>query len=44
LKPGDCVVFKAWTDCVVAQPACPQGFNPVARWYPTDLHRIYEVA
>ena len=44
-KPGDCVVFKAWIDCIVALSACPQEFNPVAGWYPTDLHvGIYEVA
>jgi uncharacterized protein YcgI (DUF1989 family) len=37
-KPGDCVVLKAWIDCIVALSACPQEFNPVAGWYPTDLH------
>ena len=42
-KPGDCVVFKAWIDSIVALSACPQEFNPVAGWYPTDLHvGIYE--
>lgn len=42
-KPGDYVVMKAWIDCVVALSACPQDFNPVAGWYPTDLHvGIYE--
>ena len=30
-KPGDCVVFKAWEDSVVALSACPQEFNPVGR-------------
>ncbi len=44
-KPGDCVVFKAWVDTVVALSACPQDFNPVADWYPSDLHAgIYEAA
>jgi uncharacterized protein len=44
-KPGDCVVFKAWIDSVVALSACPQEFNPVAGWFPTDLHvGIYEAA
>ncbi len=44
-KAGDCVVFKAWTDSIVALSACPQEFNPVAGWYPTDLHvGIYEAA
>jgi uncharacterized protein YcgI (DUF1989 family) len=44
-KPGDCVVFKAWIDCIVALSACPQEFNPVAGWYPTDLHvGIYAAA
>ena len=43
-KPGDCVVFKAWIDCIAALSACPQEFNPVAGWYPTDLHvGIYAV-
>jgi uncharacterized protein YcgI (DUF1989 family) len=44
-KPGDYVVFKAWIDSIVALSACPQEFNPVAGWYPTDLHvGIYEAA
>jgi uncharacterized protein YcgI (DUF1989 family) len=44
-KPGDCVVFKAWIDSIVALSACPQEFNPVAGWYRTDLHvGIYEAA
>jgi uncharacterized protein YcgI (DUF1989 family) len=44
-RPGDCVVFKAWMDSVVALSACPQEFNPVAGWYPTDLRvGIYEAA
>jgi uncharacterized protein YcgI (DUF1989 family) len=37
-KPGDCVVFRAWTDSIVALSVCPQEFNPVAGRYPTDLH------
>jgi uncharacterized protein YcgI (DUF1989 family) len=44
-KPGDCVVFKAWIDCIAVLSACPQEFNPVAGWYPTDLHvGIYAAA
>jgi len=42
-KPGNYVVFKAWIDSVVELSACPPEFNPVAGWYPTDLHiGIYE--
>jgi uncharacterized protein YcgI (DUF1989 family) len=37
-RPGDYVVFKAWIDCVIAVSACPQEFNPIAGWYPTELH------
>lgn len=37
-KPGDYVVFKAWIDCVIAVSACPQEFNPISGWYPTELH------
>jgi uncharacterized protein YcgI (DUF1989 family) len=44
-QPGDCVMFKAWIDGVVGLFACPQEFNPVAGWYPTDLHvDIHEAA
>jgi uncharacterized protein YcgI (DUF1989 family) len=44
-KPGDSVLLKAWIDCVVAISACPQEFNPVAGWYPTELGvAIYEPA
>jgi uncharacterized protein YcgI (DUF1989 family) len=44
-KPGDHVTFRAWIDCIVALSACPQEFNPVAGWYPSDLNAaIYEVA
>lgn len=42
-KPGDRVVFKGWIHTIVALSACPQEFNPVACWYPTDRHvGIYE--
>jgi uncharacterized protein YcgI (DUF1989 family) len=42
-KAGDYVVLKAWIDTVVVISACPQEFNPVAGWYPSDLHAaIYE--
>jgi uncharacterized protein YcgI (DUF1989 family) len=37
-KPGDYVVFKAWIDSIIAISACPQEFNPIAGWYPTELH------
>jgi uncharacterized protein YcgI (DUF1989 family) len=41
--PGDSTVFKAWIDSIVALSACPQEFDPVAGWNPSDLHvRIYE--
>lgn len=36
-KPGDHVVLKAWIDVVVAISACPQEFNPITGWYPTEL-------
>ncbi len=36
-RPGDHVILKAWIDCIVALSACPQEFNPVAGWYPSDL-------
>ena len=37
-KPGDKVILRAWIDTYVAISACPQEFNPVAGWYPADLH------
>ncbi|WP_334176335.1 urea carboxylase-associated family protein [Pseudoxanthobacter sp.] len=37
-KPGDYIVMKAWIDLVVAISACPQEFNPIAGWYPTEMH------
>ena len=36
-KPGDYIVLKAWIDLVVAISACPQEFNPITGWYPTEL-------
>jgi uncharacterized protein len=36
-KPGDYIVLKAWTDTIVAISACPQEFNPITGWYPTEL-------
>ena len=36
-KPGDHVVMKAWIDLVVAISACPQEFNPISGWYPTEV-------
>lgn len=36
-KPGDHVVMKAWIDIVVAISACPQEFNPIAGWYPSEV-------
>lgn len=36
-KPGDYVVLKAWFDVVVAISACPQEFNPIAGWYPSEV-------
>lgn len=44
-KPGDYVVLKAWIDCIIAISACPQEFNPIAGWYPTEIDvEIYEEA
>lgn len=44
-KTGDYVVLKAWIDCIIAISACPQEFNPIAGWYPTDIHvAIFEEA
>jgi uncharacterized protein len=36
-KPGDHVIMKAWIDIIVAISACPQEFNPIAGWYPTEI-------
>ena len=36
-KPGDYIVMKAWTDLIVAISACPQEFNPIAGWYPSEI-------
>lgn len=37
-QSGDCVVFEAWIDTIVALFACPQESYPVPGGYPTDLH------
>jgi len=37
-KPGDYIVLKAWIDQIVAISACPQEFNPITGWYPTELN------
>ena len=36
-KPGDYIVLKAWIDVIVAISACPQEFNPITGWYPSEL-------
>ena len=36
-QPGDYIVVKAWIDVVIAISACPQEFNPITGWYPTEL-------
>lgn len=36
-KPGDYIVLKAWIDVIVAISACPQEFNPITGWYPTEM-------
>lgn len=36
-KAGDHVVMKAWIDLVVAISACPQEFNPIAGWFPSEV-------
>lgn len=37
-RPGDYIVLKAWVDVVIAISACPQEFNPITGWYPTELN------
>lgn len=37
-KPGDYILLKAWIDVIVAISACPQEFNPITGWYPTELN------
>lgn len=42
-KPGDYIVLKAWIDVVIAVSACPQEFNPITGWYPTEVQvEIFE--
>ena len=36
-RPGDYIVLRAWIDVIVAISACPQEFNPITGWYPTEL-------
>jgi uncharacterized protein YcgI (DUF1989 family) len=36
-KAGDYIILKAWIDCHTVVSACPQEFNPVAGWFPTEL-------
>lgn len=36
-RPGDYIVVKAWIDVVIAISACPQEFNPITGWYPTEM-------
>jgi uncharacterized protein YcgI (DUF1989 family) len=36
-KAGDEIVMKAWFDIIVAISACPQEFNPIAGWYPSEI-------
>jgi uncharacterized protein YcgI (DUF1989 family) len=36
-KAGDHVVMKAWIDVIAAISACPQEFNPIAGWYPSEI-------
>jgi uncharacterized protein YcgI (DUF1989 family) len=37
-KAGDYILVKAWIDVIIAISACPQEFNPITGWYPTELH------
>lgn len=37
-KAGDHVILRAWIDCYVSVSACPQEFNPISGWYPTELN------
>jgi uncharacterized protein len=36
-KAGDYIVMKAWIDLIIAISACPQEFNPISGWYPTEV-------
>ena len=29
--------MKAWIDVICAISACPQEFNPITGWYPTEV-------
>ncbi len=44
-KPGDHIILRAWIDQIVAISACPQEFNPITGWFPTELNiEILEAA
>lgn len=37
-KPGDRIIMRAWIDQIIAISACPQEFNPITGWFPTELN------
>jgi uncharacterized protein YcgI (DUF1989 family) len=42
-KKGDYIVMKAWIDVICAVSACPQQFNSISGWFPTEVQiDIYE--
>jgi aminomethyltransferase len=44
-RPGDYVLFRALTDIVCVNSACPDDTSPANGWYPTDIHvRTYSGA
>jgi uncharacterized protein len=36
-KKGDYVMMKAWSDVVCAVSACPQQFDSISGWFPTEV-------
>lgn len=44
-RPGDYVLFRALTDIVCVNSACPDDTSPANGWYLSDIHvRVYEGA
>lgn len=44
-RPGDYVMFRALTDIVCVNSACPDDTSPANGWYLSDIHvRVYEGA
>jgi aminomethyltransferase len=41
-RPGDYVLFRAFTDLVCLSSACPDDIDPANAWNPTEVHvRVY---